>query len=255
MMLLHVRKAVYRTGIIILIAISVIFNPITTGNPTKRSHAYAAQPFQTVPPVNATIVTPIDPSSPIPTPLPTVGPQTPSIFIDGDTLVVGSYNYAIGDYFLDASAIPLGATTASGGSKFGYSQIVGIEDHVVIWITGADGVVRYLIVNVDDPLFTGHAGVEDGFEDYLGFLKDAEDAISVAGGGNGAGVMGLVIAQLYLCAPTAGSTCISAVATAVMAIIGGFVAVVYNFITKYLPQIDNLRYAFEGIDIVRPKIN
>jgi hypothetical protein len=177
--------------------------------------------------------------------------QTPSIYIEGLTLVVGSNTYAIGDYFLDASAIPLGATTASMASNFGYSQIVGIEDYVVIWITGTDGVVRYLIVNVDDPLFAGHAGVEDGFEDYLRFLGDAEEAMKLAAGGNAAGFVGFVVAQLLLCGPTGGSTCITAIITAVGAIIGGFVGVIYNFI-KALVQMDNLRYSFEGIDIVRP---
>ena len=181
-----------------------------------------------------------------------MGFQTPSIYVDGDTLIVGSNTYAIGDFFFDASAIPLGATTADGASKFGYSQILGIEDYVVIWITDTDGNKRYMLVKVDDPLFSGHAGVEDGFEDYLGFLIDAQEAMLFAAGGNASGVVGFFVAQLYLCGPTGGSTCITAVATAIMAIIGGFVGVVYNFLTKYLPQIANVRFAFEGIDIVRP---
>jgi len=109
-----------------------------------------------------------------------------------------------------------------------------------------------MIIKVDDPLLTGHSGLDDGFEDYLGELNKAEEAMVFALGGEATGLMGLIVAQLIACGPTGGTTCVTAAATAIIAVVGGFATGTYHYFVRYLPQLKNLRESFDAMDIVRP---
>jgi len=118
-------KALFRMGIVAVLVFSIILCSFTTG--LVRQGALAT-PFQTLPPVNATFATPIGVLTPVPTPMSTVGPGDSLIYIVGDSLIVGSDTYPIGDIFLNPGEIPLGAETTSMLSDFGYADIKGMED-------------------------------------------------------------------------------------------------------------------------------
>lgn len=247
------QQGICRAGLIVLVAISLVLCSLSGGISQGTAAPALSTPFQTLPPVNATLATPIGQATPGPTPIPTIGLPGSIVYIEGDKLVVGSDTYPIGDDFSDASGIPLGASTTSLVGDFGYAAIKGIEDFLILWITDDKGNKHYIIVSASDPLFVGHKDVKDGFIHYLEFLKDAENGIMWGMGGAGGGLIGATVAQLVLCAPTAGATCLSAIATAFVGGIAGLVKLAYHFIFDYLPQMHNLREQFEAIDTLRPK--
>jgi hypothetical protein len=218
-----------------------------------RHNTSQATPFQTVPPVKATFATPIGAETPIPTPLPTVGPAGSLIYIEGNSLIVGSETYPIGDEFLDAGELPIGASTESHLGDFGYADINNIEDHKLVWITDSEGVKHYIIVDVTDHLFIGHEGVEDGFIHYLDNLIDAENKIIWAMGGAIGGLVGATVLQFLACVPTAGATCLTAIATVIGGGIAGLLTLGYQTVFKYIPAMNNLRDRFDAINTLRPK--
>jgi hypothetical protein len=243
-------KSIYRTGVISVVIFSLILCSFTTG--MVRQGALAT-PFQTLPPINATLATPIGVLTPVPTPMTTVVAGSNLIRVEGGSLIVGPNTYPIGDEFRDASGLPIGASTESMMGDFGYASINDIEDYKLLWITDKKGFKRYIIVDVSDPLFIGHKDVDDGFVHYLDKIRDAEEGMMWGLGGASGGLIAATVAQLLLCAPTAGTTCLSAIATALVGAIGGFTKLGYHYIFDYVPQMNNLVDQFNAIDTLRPK--
>ena len=128
-----------------------------------------------------------------------------------------------------------------------------IEEYKLLWITDNKGIKHYIIIDVSDPLFIGHEGIEDGFIHYLDKLVDAENGIMWGMGGAFGGLVAATLAQLIACVPTAGATCISAIATALVGGVGGMFKLAYHTIFEYIPQINNLRDQFDAMDTLRPK--
>ena len=243
-------KQVFHSSFIAVLVLSIFLCSFTTGIVRQE---VVGTPFGTVAPINATFETPIGALSPVPTPLPTLGPTGSSIFVEGNWLIVGSERYPIGDEFLDASELPIGASTKSHLGDFGYADITNIEDYKLLWMTDDKGVKHYIIVDVTDHLFIGHEGVKDGFIHYLDNLIDAENKIIWAMGGAIGGLVGATIAQFLACLPTAGATCITAIATAVGGGIVSMLTLGYQTIFKYIPAMNNLIDQFDAINTLRPK--
>ena len=242
-----------------LIIVVLFANPLVR-SATPANYAYAAQQFGTVRPQepdfeNVFIATP-----PASGEFDTLGPleasdldEIPQDELD-DYILIGDKLYRIGDEFLDDSGIPKGPTTKDSFGWYGYATIKTHPDHKLIWYTDADGQKHYMIVRADDELFAGTPGVDngDGFEDYVGQLQDAETAIVASASIYGGGLGGLILAQIALCGPTGGATCVSALITAGIAMIGAALSGLYNYVFKMLPAEKNIAEQFELIEANRP---
>ena len=99
-----------------------------------------------------------------------------------------------------------------------------------------------MIVRADDELIAGTPGVDngDGFEDYVGQLRDAEAAIAASASIFGGGLGGLILAQIALCGSTASATCVSGFMTAPVAMVGAGLTGLYNYVFKMLPAERNI---------------
>jgi hypothetical protein len=244
-------KALFRTGLIAILILSIFLCSFATGMVQQSS--IPGKQIPTVPPIVATLPTPIGGQTPVATPISTMAPVGSSIFVEGNWLVIGSERYPIGDEFLDASEIPLGASTKTLTGGFGYADIRGIEDLILLWITDNEGIKRYIIVESTDSLFVGHKGVEDGFIHYLNLLREAEEDTLFSFGAVWGTAGGAIAVQLLACGPTAGTSCLTALITALGAGIGFLLKQGYHYLFGVLPNIDNLRDQFGEIDDLRPK--
>jgi len=84
-------------------------------------------------------------------------------------------------------------------------------------------------------------------------LRDAETGMMWGMGGAASGLITATIAQLILCGPTGGTTCISAIPTTLVGGIAGLAKRTYHYIFDYIPQINILRDQYDAIEILRPK--
>jgi hypothetical protein len=247
--MLKIRRVLRNSSIAVLV-LSIFLCSFTTGIVRQE---VVGTPFGTVAPINATFETPIGALTPVPTLLPTLGPTGSSVFVEGNWLIIGSDRYPIGDEFLDASELPIGASTESHLGDFGYADINSIEDYKLVWITDNKGVKHYIIVDVTDHLFIGHEGVKDGFIHYMDNLIDAENKIIWAMGGAMGGLVGATLIQFLACIPTAGVSCLTAIATAIGGGIVSLFTLGYQTLFKYVPAMNNLRDQFDAINTLRPK--
>ena len=68
----------------------------------------------------------------------------------------------------------------------------------------------------------------------------------------GCGLGGLILAQIALCGPTGGATCVSALIRAGIVMIGAALSSLYNYVFKMLPAERNIAEQFEIIEANRP---
>jgi len=239
------------------VLLSLLLCPLSFASLTARRSAYAQGPIEFTPHITPLIIE----ETPGPFEIGTVGSPGPVAtttapvqlpYVSGNMLIVEGQSFPIGDEFLDASGIPLGPVEQDYLGTYGWAAVAGQPDYVLLWYVDWDGQKHHIITQVSDPLFVGHPGIDDGFEDYLRELKKAEDAMAISGGGVFGGVGTLVLIELGLCVPTAGTTCGTAFLTAVVGGIGGGATYLYNHFFKYVPAGNNLEKQFEQIDAVRP---
>ncbi len=242
-----------------LIIVVLLANPLVK-SVTPANYAFAAQQFGTVRPQEPDFDNVFTATPPTGGEFDTLGPleasnldEIPPDELD-DYILIGDKLYRIGDEFLDDSGIPKGPTTKDAFGWYGYTTIKTNPDHKLIWYTDAGGQKHYMIVRADDELFAGTPGVDngDGFEDYVGQLQDAESAIAASASIYGGGLGGLILAQIALCGPTGGATCVSALITAGIAMVGAALSGLYNYVFKMLPAERNIAEQFELIEANRP---
>jgi hypothetical protein len=125
-------KALFRTGLISILVFSIILCSFTTG--MVRHNTSQGTPFQTLPPVNATLSTPIGAQTPVPTPLPTLGP---------------------GQYFEEGEedSLPEVARPELLSEPFGYSEILGQTGQVLVWSTDDEGHKHYYVLEKTSDYF------------------------------------------------------------------------------------------------------
>jgi hypothetical protein len=139
---MHNPKAILRTGFLTVLIISIILCSFTTG--MVRQNVFQGTPFQTVPPVNATLSTPVGALTPVPTPIPTLGP---------------------GQYFEEGEQPEI--STMNGDEYFGWGEIKDNKDLLLIWVTDANG-THYRVIEKDNEIFLGDENLKNGFIDYIG---------------------------------------------------------------------------------------
>ncbi|MFV2045191.1 MAG: hypothetical protein ACC700_18405 [Anaerolineales bacterium] len=240
--------------------IAVLFaNPLVR-SVSPANYAFAAQQFGTVRPQDPDFENVFTATPPASGEIDTLGPleasnlgEIPPDELD-DYILIGDKLYRIGDEFLDDSGITRGPTTKDTFGWYGYATIATHPEYKLIWYTDLSGQKHYMIVRADDELFAGTPGVDngDGFEDYVGQLQDAEAAIAASAGIFGGGLGGLILAQIALCGPTAGATCVSGLITAAVAMVGAGLTGLYNYVFKMLPAEKNIFKQFELMDANRP---
>jgi hypothetical protein len=154
-LLMHKPKIIFRTGLIAILVFSIILCSFTSG--MVRYNTSQATPFQTLPPVNATLSTPIGALTPVPTPIPTLGP---------------------GQYFEEGDLRILIPSYIEGGDEAnGYGPLAGKPGLYLMWVTTEDS-KRYLIVEDDNEILLGRIDeatdkrMENGFDDYIQQLDD-----------------------------------------------------------------------------------
>lgn len=141
-------KTLFRTSVIVLVVFCVVLCSFTTG--LVRQEALGT-PFSTLPPVNATLATPIGASTPVPTPLPTLGP---------------------GQYFQDGDDNLPELITRNGDDEFGYGEIKGASDLYLVWVTDENG-TYYLVVDKEDEYFSS----ETKPDDFLDLMSERESIL------------------------------------------------------------------------------
>jgi len=144
------QKKLIRTGFFAVLIFSIILCSFTTGMIRPRA---LGTPFRTVPPVNATLATPIGALTPVPTPIPTLGP---------------------GQYFEEGGDIPE-LVTKNGDDEFGYGEIAGSSDLYLIWVTDEDG-THYLIIEENDDNFSNDSKPDD-FLDLISKREEIQNDI------------------------------------------------------------------------------
>jgi hypothetical protein len=242
-----------------LIVLVLFMNPVAKSL-APASYAYAAQPFTTVQPQDSDFENVFTATPPTSGDFDAIEPldasnldEIPPDELD-DYILIGDKLYRVGDEFLNDSGIQRGPSTQDTFGWYGYATIKTHPDHRLIWYTDADGQKHYMIMRADDELFAGTPNVDngDGFEDYIGQIRDAENAIAASSSIFGGGLGGLIIAQIALCGPTGGATCVTGLITAAVTMIGAGLAGLYNYIFKMLPAERNIIDQFELIEANRP---
>ena len=152
------RKVTYRSAFILLIVVSVMVCPLATGIYSQRSRAYAGQPFNTVPPINATFTAPVGTAVVEPTPIPTLGP---------------------GQYFEENDTdVPKVTFIEEGDEEYGYGPIKGEKGLYLLWVTEGGG-KHYLVVSDKSDMLLGMLDEdtdersENGFIHYIKLLDEA----------------------------------------------------------------------------------
>lgn len=208
------QKKLIRAGFFAIIIFSIILCSFTTGMTRPRA---LGTPFQTVPPVNATLATPIGALTPVPTPIPTLGP---------------------GQYFEEGDHPEI--TKKYGDDKFGWGDIEGKPDLALIWVTDEDG-THYMVVNKSSDAFAGYRlrdengnptndRLEDGFIHLIQELADKEQDIfeietkindkqSLRAGADTGAVL-IVIAGVVVCGVMTGGACFAAFAVPALGGVG-----------------------------------
>jgi hypothetical protein len=149
------RKKRFRTGLAVLVTISLFVCPLAAGGFGLRA-AHAQLPY--TPPiiptlgwtqtagelgigVVATVGTPVTVGLPTPLPTPVMAPVESGQYAICGMLVIDSSVYAIGDPFSDASGIALGTVVnADPFGRNGYAEIRDQPDYRLVWVTSEAGV-------------------------------------------------------------------------------------------------------------------
>jgi len=174
------------------------------------------------------------------------------VWISGMWLYVGDKRFPIGDSFDSAEGIPLGFLNQTRDSNHGYGEIIGIENYVLIWITDSQLVKHFMVVSLTDPLFVGNENIDNGFEDIIKQMSDAENKMVWSGFSSYGGLGAILLAEMALCGPTAGAGCVSAIVTGIGGISYGVGRGIFHYVFEFLPNRRNLIAKFEGIDVLRP---
>jgi hypothetical protein len=172
--------------------------------------------------------------------------------VRGRWLYVGNDRFPIVDSFESAEGIPLGPIEQTRDRSYGHAEIAGIEDYVLIWITDKYGMQHYMVIGYQDPLFVGRENLDDGFDDYLDLVIEAENKKTWSGITGTGGLGAIVLAELALCGPTAGVGCVSAIVTGIGTLCYGGGSAIFQEFVFYRPNRRNLISKFEGIDVLRP---
>lgn len=194
-----------RTGLLVLSAVAFALCPVTTAALFQASPARAAQPFQTVQPVQPTFTPPIGTTTPIPTPIPTLGP---------------------GQFFDDATR-PDTVTTV-GDDEFGYGEIAGQPGLYLVWVTDDTG-THYYTVDGNDPQFRGDTRDDDfvdlisAREETLSQIQGVQDRINEHQGaraGYDLGAVGVVGLGIIVCGVVTGGACFVPFAVGGLVLVG-----------------------------------
>jgi hypothetical protein len=232
------QRGMFRTGLIVLVAISLMLCSLSGGVQQGKAVALLGTPFQTVPPVNATLATPIGQATPMPTPLPTLGP---------------------GQYFENGDPRRPAVGITHGDAYFGWGYISGNPDLALIWMTDEKG-THYLVIDATSEWFLGridkdtNVREENGFEDFIRQMEDRTKQFEAdAGQGVVAGlVANILISGLALCPETGGAACIGAVIVAAVTAIGTGLLKVFKMLEfkDDLAEIQtNIRGSFEILKV------
>jgi len=125
-------KSFFRFGLISISIISIILCSFMTS--MVQSSPLQATPFKTLPPVNVTFASPIGALTPVPSPLPTLGP---------------------GQYFEEGEedSLPEVARPELLSEPFGYSEILGQTGQVLVWSTDDEGHKHYYVLEKTSEYF------------------------------------------------------------------------------------------------------
>jgi len=131
-LLMHKPKAIFRTGFISVLIFSIVLCSFTTGIARQE---VMGTPFSTLPPVNATFATPIGAQTPVPTPIPTLGP---------------------GRYFEESDEEDLPEVARPDlieNEDLGYTGILGEEGLFLVWSIDDNGKKHYYILDEESDYF------------------------------------------------------------------------------------------------------
>jgi hypothetical protein len=243
---MHLRKGqpmlkirwIFRNSFIAVLVLSIFICSFTTGIIRQD---VAGTPFRTVPPVNATFATPIGALTPVPTPLPTLGP---------------------GQYFAEGDEYPrLGISY--GNDLFGWGYILEDTSLALVWMTDGDG-THYLIVEATNEWLLGTIDEEtdvrgeNGFDDFITQMEERIDEFydDVGEGIASAVVFNVLVAGIALCPETAGVGCILGVLGAAAVALGTGISKLVKMIKFEFDISDiytNIRGSFEMLKVESTK--
>jgi hypothetical protein len=143
-------KALFRTGLIAILILSIFLCSFATGMVQQSS--IPGKQIPTVPPIVATLPTPIGGQTPVATPIPTLAP---------------------GQYFEEDDTLPNVTRPDLLEEPYGYSEIVGSLDQFLVWSTDDNGNKRYYVLNEGNQYLDKIREVVDEERRRWGELEDS----------------------------------------------------------------------------------
>ena len=144
---MKIGKVFLRTGVVLLSALCLLVFQVVTNSILADTRVYAKGQFETLAPNTITLTPAIEDGTPIPTPLPTVGP--------GQSFEQGDENLP---KIADESKV--------GGEQYGYARLDDDPSLFLIWSTDERG-THYLVVGENSDILTGGNDPEMGFRSLV----------------------------------------------------------------------------------------
>ena len=140
---MKIGKVLARTGIILFSAVCLTVFQLANSILFAKSNASAQNHFPTLAPNTVTLTPPIEDGTPIPTPIPTIGP--------GATFEEG-----------DPNLPEIDEDGRVGDDEYGYYQLPEDPSLYLIWTTNENG-THYTVVSADSDILSGGENPDMGF--------------------------------------------------------------------------------------------
>lgn len=144
---MKIGKVFLRTGVVLLSAFCLLVFQVVTNTILAETTVYAKGQFETLAPNTVTLTAPVVAGTPIPTPLPTVGP---------------GQSFESGDEDLPKTA----QGSKVGDDLYGFARLKDDPSLFLIWSTDEIG-THYLVVGEDSEILTGRSDPEMGFRNLV----------------------------------------------------------------------------------------